>query len=390
MPAKRNRRAGVEDLWKKADGTPTKLSGTGKRWRGRYVDEHSKEHTQRFDRKIDAQQWLDSIVSSHVTGNYVDPVRGKVTFSSFYLEWSTRQVWTNGTRQAMNLAVNSASFGNVAMSDLRPSHFEHWVKAMVDKPLQPGTIRTRFNNVRNVLRAARRDKVISNDPSENIALPRRRKAEAAMVIPTSEQVGTLVHEADNDFAAFIALCAFAGLRLGEAAAMQVGDVDFLRREIKVQRQVQRANGQTVEIRAPKYGSERPVPAPDGLLEIVAQHIELFQPGDDPDRWLFPGEGDHPLHQNSVGYLWRKARSAAGVDSLRLHDLRHYFASGLIHAGCDVVTVQRALGHSSATITLNTYSHLWPKAEDRTRKASTGLFREALGTAAYSLRTEDRI
>ncbi|WP_425518972.1 tyrosine-type recombinase/integrase [Xanthomonas arboricola] len=71
-------------------------------------------------------------------------------------------------------------------------------------------------------------------------------------------------------------------------------------------------------------------------------------------------------------------------------MRHYFASGLIAAGCDVVTVQRALGHSSASVTLDTYSHLWPKAEDRTRKAASGLFDEALGSTAYSLRTEGRI
>ena len=44
----------------------------------------------------------------------------------------------------------------------------------------------------------------------------------------------------------------------------------------------------------------------------------------------------------------------------LHDLRHFYASGLIAAGCDVVTVQHALGHSPPTITLNTYVHLWPQ------------------------------
>ncbi len=57
------------------------------------------------------------------------------------------------------------------------------------------------------------------------------------------------------------------------------------------------------------------------------------------------------------------------ETLRLQDLRHYFASGLIAAGCDVVTVQRALGHRSPTTTLNTYAHLWPTAEDRTRIAA---------------------
>ena len=71
----------------------------------------------------------------------------------------------------------------------------------------------------------------------------------------------------------------------------------------------------------------------------------------------------------------------------LHDLRHFYASGLIAANCDVVTVQRALGHSSATTTLRIYAHLWPKAEDKTRKAAGGLMAAALDSADY-LRTDE--
>ena len=59
--------------------------------------------------------------------------------------------------------------------------------------------------------------------------------------------------------------------------------------------------------------------------------------------------------------------------------------GLIAAGCDVVTVQRALGHAKATTTLNTYAHLWPTAEDRTRKAASGLFAAATTDAATARR-----
>ena len=56
----------------------------------------------------------------------------------------------------------------------------------------------------------------------------------------------------------------------------------------------------------------------------------------------------------------------------MHDLRHYFASGLIAAGCDVVTVQRAMGNASATTTLSTYAHLWLTAEDKTRAAASSM------------------
>ncbi|HEY8621464.1 MAG TPA: tyrosine-type recombinase/integrase [Dermatophilaceae bacterium] len=80
----------------------------------------------------------------------------------------------------------------------------------------------------------------------------------------------------------------------------------------------------------------------------------------------------------MGHRWRRALKQAGVSGVRLHDLRHYFASGLIAAGCDVVTVQRALGHARATTTLDTYSHLWPTAEDRTREAAASLMLESSG------------
>lgn len=198
-----------------------------------------------------------------------------------------------------------------------------------------------------------------------------------MLSPRAE-VGSWITAASPEYRALIALCAFAGLRLGEAAALRGGDVDFLRREIAVRRQVQRVNGGDVEIRAPKHGSERTVAAAPGLLEIIAEHIALRGLQGDREAWLFPGERGNPAHQNTVGHAWRSALARAGFEGFVLHDLRHFYASGLIAAGRDVATVQHALGHSTPAITLNTYTHLWPKAEDRTRAAAQGLVEAVLG------------
>ncbi|NKY08981.1 tyrosine-type recombinase/integrase [Cellulomonas hominis] len=346
------------------------------RWRARYRDEAGKEHARHFDRKVDGQRWLDEVTASVLTGTYVDPAAGRVTFASFYGEWATRQVWEATTARAMDLAAGGVTFGTVPLARLRSSHLEAWVKAMQTRGLAASTIRTRFNNVRSVLRAAARDRHLPHDPSVGVTLPRQRRREAAMVIPTPGQVGALLRAAD-DFAPFVALCAFAGLRLGEAAGQQPGDLEFLRRVVKVERQVQRLGGGEVEIRPPKYGSEREVGAPQGLLDLLSAHVAEL---DEKAEWLFPGEDGKPLHQNSVGYLWRRTRAKVpGCERLRLHDLRHFYASGLIAAGCDVVTVQRAMGHKSAAVTLTTYSHLWPSAEDRTRAAAQGMFDDALRT-----------
>jgi len=74
----------------------------------------------------------------------------------------------------------------------------------------------------------------------------------------------------------------------------------------------------------------------------------------------------------------------GCTGVKPHDLRHFYASGLIAAGC-VVTVQRALGHGSAMVTLGTYAHLWPTVEDKTRAAAASMMAETLD-AADSVRT----
>ncbi len=308
--------------------------------------------------------------------------------AAYYEDWASRQVWESTTVQAMSLAVRSTTFAEVDLGKLRRSHVEAWVKSMVTTGLAAGTIKTRVNNVRAVLRAAVRDRVIVSDPSEGMTLPRGRRADAGMTVPTVEQIRAILDGADDPFRAFVAVAAFAGLRLGEAAALQVGDVDFLRRTLTVSRQVQRAPGGAVEVRAPKYASERTVYVPDALLDILAGHLERHRPGDDRSRWVFEATPGQPPHQNTVGYQWRRACARASITGITLHDCRHFYASGLIAAGCDVVTVQRALGHAKATTTLNTYAHLWPSAEDRTRKAAGELAVAVLAGDADFARTAE--
>lgn len=362
----------------------------GDSWRARFWHpETGKQHQRTFARKVDAQRWLRGQLEAMDAGRWVDPRAGRLTFSDFYEQWSQRQVWTDGTHRAMSLAVRSATFSDMELRTIRPTHVEAWVKSMTvtghrqSKPLAVGTIKTRFVNARSVFRAAIRDHLIAADPTEGVRLPRPRKREAAMTIPTPQQVRTLLEAADERFQAYIAVCAFAGLRLGEAAALRFSDVDFLRRQLHVSRQVQRVTGGGVDIRLPKYGSERVVPVPDDLLKILSAHIELGHRGD----WLFAGSSDDPPHQNTIGHHWRRTARAAGVPGVRLHDLRHFYASGLIAAGCDVVTVQRALGHAKPTTTLETYSHLWPSAEDKTRNAAASVVAEVLSADMGSVRAE---
>lgn len=356
-------------------------------WRARYRDAAGKEHARHFDRKAEAQKWLDEVTASIVTGSYVDPKAGRVTLESFYTEWAARQVWVHSTTEAMTMTVQSAPFAKLPIGQVRRSHVESWVKEMDSRGLAPATVKSRTRNMQVVFRAAVRDKVIMSSPASDIALPRERKREASLSLPSPAQVGAIMGAAEPHFRAFVALAAFAGMRLGEIAAMQVCDIDFLRRTVHVRRQVQRIEHGAVEVRAPKYNSERVVYASEGLIDILARHIEKHAPGTDTTRWLFTAASGRTVPPTTVNMRWARACSAAGVDVVRLHDLRHFYASGLIAAGCDVVTVQRALGHARPTTTLNTYGHLWPTAEDRTRSAAAALLEEVLAPrTADSVRT----
>jgi integrase len=355
-------------------------------WRARYRDNEGKEHAKHFERKIDAQKWLNGVTAAVVTGTYVDPSAGKVSLESYYRVWAARQIWETGTHRAMDLSVRTCAFVDSELRQVRRSHVESWIKAMSAAGLAPLTIHGRVRNVRSVLRAAVRDRVIASDPSEGVSLPRKRRADMAMDIPAPDEVGALYEAAEDWFKPVVALAAFAGMRLGEINGLQLGDVDFLRRSASIARQVQRTPGMAIEIRAPKYGSERVVSLADGLLQILSRHVsEVGVYGD--AEWFLPGRDNGPMWPRSIAYQWDKTTAAAGLKGVRLHDLRHFYASGLIAAGCDVVTVQRSLGHKSASVTLNTYSHLWPTAEDRTRAGAQSLMAEVLPISADSVRTQ---
>ena len=362
---------------------------TIERYRARYRDEAGKEHARHFAKKAQAQRWLDEVTASVVRGDYVDPGAGKVTFRQWFARWSDVQNWTDGTKETADMTLASCGFADIPMHRITQLHVEAWMKAMTKpgpkrkKGLAASTRRTRYNFVRMAFLAAMKARVIRQDPTAGITPPRVPKAETKMNVPTSEQVGKALAAA-GEFRAFIALCAFAGLRLGEAAGLQLGDVDFLRRTLSVRRQIQgQVNARTVEV-DPKYESARTVYLPDALVKELAVHLEKRPPMGAEGR-VFTN-GPYVWNRNSAGNQWRRLRETVGMEEFTLHDLRHYYASGLIAAGCDVVTVQHALGHSSPTITLNIYSHLWPKAEDRTRSAAEGLMAAANAEAADSVRT----
>lgn len=88
----------------------------------------------------------------------------------------------------------------------------------------------------------------------------------------------------------------------------------------------------------------------------------------PEGLLFTTFRGNPWRPKTIYGEWRETLDAAGLAGFDFHELRHYYASLLIDSGASVKVVQARLGHKSAEETLNTYSHLWPDSDDRTRDA----------------------
>lgn len=240
----------VADVLAMSRGTPRQVTmgsivkrSNGK-WRARYRDLAGREHARHFARKVDAQRWLDEVSSLILAGAYVDPDAGKITFAEWWTAWSARQTWTHSTRETADLSARSVTFGDVPLRSLKRAHTEEWVKAMTlsavsrKQGLAASTIRTRFNYVHMALRAAVRDRLIIENPAERVKTPKQRRRHVAMTIPSPDQVAKALDAAPREFRAFVALCAFAGLRLGEAAAIRATDIDATSNILAVRRQVQ--------------------------------------------------------------------------------------------------------------------------------------------------------
>ncbi|MEP6698072.1 MAG: tyrosine-type recombinase/integrase [Pseudonocardiales bacterium] len=121
------------------------------------------------------------------------------------------------------------------------------------------------------------------------------------------------------------------------------------------------------VRPGTEASVRTVPLPQVVLEALAAHVAEY-----PSGWqglMFTTATGGPIWRATWAGTWATAVRRAGLPAgTRFHDLGHYYASLLIRHAESVKVVQARLGHASAAETLDTYSHLWPDSEDRTRGA----------------------
>lgn len=340
---------------------------TGHVWRARYRDPQGTEHSKHFQRKSDGERWLDEVTASVVTGQYVAPNAGKITLREFAEQWRSIQVVRESTAAHYETMLRRhvyPTLGDLPLSALQPSHIQAWIKGLSGK-LAPSTVAVVHGIVSSCLKSAVRDRRIPHNPCEGTRLPEMLPSK--VVPPTTADVVQLHNMINDRYRSLVHLIAASGLRSGEAFGLTVDRVDFLRATITVDRQAVYLAKQPIRFGPPKRpASYREVPIPRDLVESLSAHITAFGLGEEGLVFSSPG-GSFVRRSTFSAKIWKPAIAAAGLrEGTRLHDIRHYYASLLIRHGESIKTVQKQLGHATAQETLDTYGHLWPDSDERTR------------------------
>ena len=344
------------------------------KWRARYRDADDKEHARHFATKREGQAWLNSVAVSLVNGTYIDPKTAKTTVG----EWCA--TWVRGYESKRKSTVKQArshlkhiekAFGNRALADVRPSEVKSWVVTLQESGLAVSTVYAIHSRLSQLYADAVHDGIVSKSPASRRTSPPAAKQRP--YVATTEQIWALHDAMPEGMRPVVLLGAFAGLRVGEIAALRVVDVDLMRGVIHPAIQYPSEPLKT-EI------SRTPVPIPNELaLEINRVPVKWGSPT------FVVGAFGRPVAPFTIEVAFAKVRVT--IDGLptgfRIHDLRHYFASMLIAAGLDVKVVQARLRHSSAKTTLDTYSHLWPEKDESARAAVANVF----AARADSVRTD---
>jgi integrase len=342
--AKRKRRAGVEDRWtrtvRQPDGTAKDRASTnhgkGSRWRARYVGDDGLEREKLFRRKTDAQTWLNNQVSDQVTGMWTDPAKSAVTSGAMAERW----IATKATRSPKTVAGYRSILDTIVLQrwrdaplrDVRYDDLQVWITGLSadgsvrfeGSGLSASGVRQTHQLVGAVLKFAVRAKHLPANPADGMDLPRLPETEQRYL--THDQLHR-VAVASGQLRTLVFLLGYCGLRFGEAAALQVADVDVAARRIRVRRSVTCVRKTGLVEGPTKNHSSRTVPVPTFVARLLATEIGTA--------------------------------AVDGCGGVRLHDLRHTCASLAISAGANVKVVQRLLGHKTAMLTLDRYGHLFP-------------------------------
>ena len=234
------------------------------------------------------------------------------------------------------------------------------------KPTAKRTLSEYKRAVQSVFRYAKSNRVIEFDPAEELMVSETAPKTERRALDREEQQRVLNFEHEAQLPALLMM--YAGLRRGEAAALQWSDIDFKNKSITVSKSL---NFKTGEIKTPKTDAGiRIVTMPDVLCDYLKKRKK-------PSGYVVERNG-RPLNENAWHnlldkYMCDMNASVTGqskfsknrvfvIELFTWHCLRHTYATILYDADVDVLTAQKLLGHADVKTTLEIYTHLSKEKE----------------------------
>ena len=234
-----------------------------------------------------------------------------------------------------------------------------------DRGLSAASIRHVHAVLRGALEQGVRWGWIPVNPAVTASPPRLRRYDVKP--PPMHATRVLLETADGhdpDFGAVLRVLVATGARRGEVCGLKWSDVDPAGRTVTLRRSVASVSGGAV-VKDTKTHAARRIAVDAATMDALARRREralelaaVCQLALAPEAFVFSLEpdGSRPLHPDTITGAFRRVRDRAGLEGVRLHDLRHLHATQLLAAGVPVRTVSGRLGHANAATTLNVYAH----------------------------------
>ena len=244
-------------------------------------------------------------------------------------------------------------FGEVSLRDITPQVVRAWHNKLDRQhPTQRAHV---YSLLRAILNEAVRDDILAKNPC-NIRSAGITKRTIEIEPATTDEIKALVAAMPERYQVFVLIAAWCGLRFGELSELRRKDIDVEAGVVHVRRAVVWDAGEPV-VGPPKNGFGRRVAMPPHIVGTVTAHVERFAaPGLDGLLFHAIKDESRQVSSNTVRRHWMKARVAAGLPTMRVHDLRHTGAVLAALAGATSKENQDRLGHLSASAA-DRYQHV---------------------------------
>lgn len=335
----------------------------GHSYRVGWRDPDGKTHLKTFRKRADADAWMRKVEGDKQRNDYVDHKAGEVTLGEFFESFMATSTHLKPSSRALYRGTADRyilpQLGGRPLASIRPSDVKGHLATLGER-VGASTVATTYRLLRRVLNAAVEDGRIARNPAARMRLPAEERREHRILEP--QEIEALAAEVPGRYKTLIYLLAYGGLRIGEAAALRVGDVNFLKGRVTVQRNSVEVEGRLVE-GTPKGGARRTVRIPRTVVDELSRHIDNY--GElIPEARLFTSDSGSALRQSRFRTkVFTPAAKAGGLAPLRVHDLRHTAVALAIAAGYHPKAIQELAGHATVTMTFDTYGHLFDTLQD---------------------------